>query len=300
MAASALDWIGETRLHLMGGVDDEIAVIPTSVLGSANQGDIGTQTFPAPLAGVVRSATIAMDIELLKVVSMSGALATVVRGWGGSPAQAHGNNVVAYINPAFSDWAIFQALNQELDALSSPTNGLFQMSTLDIQATANTVGYDVSVLSIIDVWDVRWQNFGDSTSWPQVRSWRFIPSSASGVFFTGRALMIYDDIAPGRVIHITYKAPFTRLTDQTTTLSTTGLPPTAYDIPALGAAARLLAAREARRSITDSQSDPREASEVPPGTARNSSAYLWSLRKQRVVEESARLKKMYPDMSRTM
>ena len=51
----------------------------------------------------------------------------------------------------------------------------------------------------------------------------------------------------------------------TTALSTTGLHLEAYDLPALGAALRLMSSRPIRREFLDEQGSSRSAEEVPPG-----------------------------------
>ena len=79
-----------------------------------------------------------------------------------------------------------------------------------------------------------------------------------------------------------------------TALSTTGLQASAYDLPPLGAAIRLMSGREIKRNFTETQGDSRRATEVPAGAVQQSSTGLKLLRAQRIVAECARLNSLYP------
>ena len=80
----------------------------------------------------------------------------------------------------------------------------------------------------------------------------------------------------------------------TTDLATTGLQSTAYDLPPLGAAIKLMAGREIPRTFTSSQGDVRRATEVPPGAISASPNGLIKLRESRIGAEIGLLTSMYP------
>jgi hypothetical protein len=130
--------------------------------------------------------------------------------------------------------------------------------------------------------------------------WELVRDQYLTDFPSGYGLRIYDAPLPGRSIRVQYKAPFTALG---TTLSadvstTTGLHAEALDIPPLGAVVRLVAPREVRRSFSDTQPEPRQAADSPPGTSRNAAGGLLALRNQRITEERVRLQARYPTLKR--
>jgi hypothetical protein len=114
------------------------------------------------------------------------------------------------------------------------------------------------------------------------------------------SLFLYEQPPVGRTMHIRYKGEFVALPAVLATdVTTTGLASTAWDIPPIGAAARLLMGRESRRSSVDAAPESRQASEVPPGTARSAAQGLMALRNQRIKEEASRLKARHPAVRRS-
>lgn len=293
---TAANWVGLTRQHLQGTSRDEITTLGALLSSSGTSATLAT-----PFSGgIVPSALIGIELEVLQVTATSTPTVTVVRGLNGSTGAQHANGSNVLVNPRFTDWAIFQALNDELGALSSPSNGLYQIPTpYNFTYTSAVESYNLTLTGFIDVLDVRWQDVGPSNNWPPIR--RYVAQrDADPTAFPGSvALRLYEAPIPGRTVHVTYKAEFTALTDLTTNATTTGLPATAWDIPPLGAAARLLMAREGRRSALDIQPESRQATDVPPGAARTAAQGLLAVRNQRIAEEAARLNARHPMIRRS-
>jgi hypothetical protein len=216
--------------------------------------------------------------------------------------RAHADDTLVYVNPRWSNFTILRAINEELASYSSPAHGLFRMRTVpDITFNAARFAYDLtSVTDVIDIYDVRYEALGSTREWPRVRNWMLARNQDTTDFPSGFALTLVDSPDPGRTMRIQYKAPFGTLTTLADDVQTqTGLPATANDIPPLGAAARLVAAREVKRAFTESQPEPRSAEAVPPGANRNAAAGLLALRNQRLMEESDRLRAAYPNLIRS-
>ena len=91
-----------------------------------------------------------------------------------------------------------------------------------------------------------------------------------------------------------YKTGFTALSAMSTALSTVGLHSEGYDLPALGAALRLMSTRPVRREFIDEQGSSRRADEVPAGAISASMRDLRALRETRINAEAARLDQQYP------
>ncbi|HSS10255.1 MAG TPA: hypothetical protein VLL25_10235, partial [Acidimicrobiales bacterium] len=237
--------------------------------------------------------------ELVYVWSSSGATATVQRGMLGSIPAAHTSGAIVYVNPRWSNFTIFAALNEDLASLSAPTNGLYQMKTVDLTYSPAITGYDLTaVTDILSVYDVRTDTYGPAKDWPRLARNVLARNQNTGDFPSGFALQLFEGGYPGKTMRVQYRAPFAPFAALTDNLTVTGLPATAADLPPLGALWRLVAPREIKRSTTDSQPESRTATEVPPGTSRQTAAGLMSLRQLRIKEEAARLAQMYPPLSR--
>lgn len=240
-------------------------------------------------------AVLAVDLEEMLVFTNTGvAITSMQRGWNGSAAAAHAAGALVEVNPLFSDWRILNELNAELNSLSPQ---IYQVKTVTITATVAS-SYDLAT-DVLDVLAVQYNSYGPSEDWPQLGRWALLTNQDTAEFASGRALRLFEMPAPGRTIRVTYAAPLGTLAALTDTVETvTGLPASAVDIPAIGAAARLLSSREARRSQVDQQPEPRQAADVPPGSARSAASQLFALRDRRIKEESAKLSRLYPSRIR--
>lgn len=294
--ATLSTWIGLTRAHLQGTSRDEINVLGASIAAAGTL----TATFTAPLGGIVKNALVSVELEVIQVTNTATPTVNIIRGLHGSTAAAHGSALPVLVNPRFTDFAILQALNDELASLSSPANGLYQILSTDVAATIAT-GYTLALTNFVDILDVRYQDYNTSSAyWPRIRSYTVERDANATSFPGGVSLFLRESPPVGRTMHIRYKGEFTALPAVLSTdVTTTGLGATAWDIPPLGAAARLLMGRESRRSSMDAAPESRQASDVPPGTARSAAQGLLALRNLRVKEESARLKQRHPAVKRS-
>lgn len=293
---TAADLVAETRTILEPGTRTEINALD-GLIDSATQ----SVTLQYPPGAIQRGAMLAVNLELMYVWSLAGQVATVQRGMFGSAAAGHADDDLVQVNPRWSDFEIFRALNHEISSYSSPRVALFQMKALDITFQAATVGYDLtSVTDLIEVYELRWKGYTNG-EWPRIRGWRVTRDMATSEFASGQALLLTEPAGPGRPIRVRYKAHFAQLANLADNVEVvSGLPESAHDIPPLGAAARLLAHRESKRATIDSQPEPRQAADVGPGTARNAAASLLALRDLRLREEAARLQAQYPTYARKL
>jgi len=290
-------WIDETRDLLLTDYVEEQAT-----LGTALDASTTSVSFALPAAvvpGVVAGATIEIGTELMYVFSVTGAgLATVLRGHKGSEAAAHSSGDLVTVNPKFPAYQILDALNHELRDLSSPQHGLYQIKTVEVTFNAAQDGYDLTGVTddILSVYQVTYSDPGSEASEPAIAEWSLRRNRNTASFASGYGLILHSDAWPGEAVRVLYKTGFTALTDSTTALSTTGLHSEAYDLPALGAALRLMSARPIRREFLDEQGSSRVAEEVPPGAVSASMRDLRALRLDRINAEATRLDGQYPAM----
>lgn len=297
MTTSATDLVEETSAHLRSMSRPELNRL-TSDVGTG--GD--TVEFDFAAGGITKGAYLSIDYEIFYVWSVTGQIATVARGRLGSAVASHATGATISVNPLFTAFGTLRALNEELSSLSSPANGLFRVATVPVTSDPVRSGYDLAgVTGILDVLGVTYSGVGPDNYYPQIRSWRLARNMPVVDFASGNALFLYDNPMPNRPIVVTVKLAYAAMTSSTTDVTaTTGLHAEALDILPLGAAARLVAPREVKRSFADSAPESRVAAEVPPGTARGAAAGLLSLRNQRIKEEAARLVTAYPTLRRVV
>jgi hypothetical protein len=280
--------ITRARRALLAGIIEE----RNQLLGSLDADDVVVGT-NYELRGIRPGATIEIDAEQMYVLSTSGTLATVERGFDGTTPAAHATNAPVVVNPRFPRAMLFDYVNAELSDLSAPDNGLFQMKSLDVAYNGSDRAIDLTgVTDCLAVQDVTWRYTADT--WPVVRHWRLIRNQDPTDFPSGYALT-FDEGIRAADMRITYRAPFTPLTTESQDLTTNGgLPSTATDIIEIGVQLLALLAREAKRNFIESQGDTRRAQEVQSGGMGNAWKGLAARRAQRIQAEQARLQRMYP------
>lgn len=262
-----------------------------------------TYAFSLDMAGIARGTRISVDLEDSYVYGVSSSAAIVSRGDFGSTAATHSTGAVVTVNPRFSDAQILRAFNHELQRLSAPALGVYQMKSVDVTFNAAISGYDLtSVTNVLDIYKLAYKDTGSARDWPVIprAGWQYLPNLSTSEFASGKAIFIREGGWPGNPIRVWYKAPFTASLAATTddVLSVTGLHTEAHDILALGAAIRLSAGREVRRNFDESQGDTRRASEVPAGANLGANRGLQQQFQLRVREEASRLQLMYPPVVR--
>jgi hypothetical protein len=301
---TAANLVEETREHLYSSSRDQLNTL--AVGPGAND---TTLTFTYALDQIQPGAEISIDVETIYVwaTNESARTATVQRGYKGSTASNHDTGSLVYVNPLFSGYKIFGALNQEIRDLGAPPNGLFRVSNWQdtTQPVRKTypVPQAVTTAPIHYILQVNYHEPGPEYLWIRMVRWEFEvlrqmpndPTNNDGFAFN-MAVKILRPMYPGRALNFVYATGFTEfsfLDDDA--IVVTGLPASALDIPPLGAAARLMGVREAKRTFTESEVDTRRASEVPVGSASRAAQTLLELLNQRIRTELSRLLLQYPE-----
>lgn len=293
MTTTTADWIAETEALVLGGIREA-----RNRLGTALTNTTGTAvSLAATASGLTAGSVIAIDLEEMYVEASDGnGSLTVVRGDGGSLAATHLVNSVVYINPRQSKFRILRAINNGLRALSSPRNGLFKATYVDVTYNAAVRGYDLTSVTDMVGEPLRllWKKAGSEKDWPEIRHYRFSDQLPTTDFASGKAIFLDEAAQPGNTIRVYYRAPFSLLSALTDDVSTTGVPITAYDLPPLAAAVSLLATKPNERADIGAQGNSRDAQEVSTTDTLNASSGLRLLLRDRINDEAGRLAATWP------
>ena len=288
--------IERTRRRLMTTQREALSSLSSAVVAADTAWPLTTSPRFA------ENARLSCDLEDVYVSGIGPSGANVLRGQYGSTAADHAEGATVHVNPSWSNWDIAQAVNDELADLSSPSNGLFRIRSVDFDYLAPTQGYTLSgVQDFLDVWRVRYNTPGPSNDWPIVPrgQWRTDQAADTTDFADGVQIVLREGGYPGHKVRVSYRATFDPLTgigDDITTVS--GLHVEAHDILSLGAACRLLGGLGAQRALTTTQPDPRRSAETQSRDAAIALGPLLEQREMRVRAEAARLSRKYPQATR--
>jgi len=282
--------VDRTIRQLMSGTVEErnktVAALTATSTTVPVQYDIG---------GMRPGGVIQIDSELMYVweVNPGSKTATVERAWNGTTAAAHTSGSVVIVDPKFPRAQILEAINAEIDDLSSPMNGLYQIKSLELNYNGVWSMINLPTTDkIIDLVSVSLRYL--ATDYPKIRRCRLIRDLPNDDFNAGYGIRFDEQVRAGRMI-VVYKAPFTNVTSESQNLQNiAGFPTTCEDILMMGAQIRLVSPREVKRNFTESQGDTRRAEEVPTGSVSNSINNIIRMRRDRITAEAARLARQYP------
>jgi hypothetical protein len=218
---------------------------------------------------------------------------TVERGYSGTTPSSHSSGALLTLSPRFPRAQMLDSLNADLDDLSSTTNGLFRVVSLDLSYNGSDRQVNISSSgTIIQLLDVRLRYLADDH--PVISRVRLQTGLPTSDFASGNTLVLDEPIMAG-TLRVRYKAPFTRATNESSDLTTDCfLPATCEDIVEMGVVLRMMAGREIKRNFIESQGDTRRPDEVPAGSVTNSVANILRLRRERIIAEAGRLKALHP------
>ena len=282
--------INRVSRQLLSGTVEERNKLATTV-NSAATSIVMTYALNSIRAGAVFE----IDSELMYVWSVDTATltATVERGYSGTTAAAHTSGAIVSYNPRFPQQQLLDALNQDIDDLSSPLNGLFQVKTVNVTYDGSDRQTNLtSATSVIDLIDVRLRYL--NTDFVTIRGARLARDLPTADFASTFAITLDQSVMAG-TLRVRYKAPFVRATTTADNLQTVSFVPVSMeDILEYGVMSRMLAPREIKRNFTESQGDTRRSDEVPAGAVSASVSSILRLRRDRIIAEAAKLSRQYP------
>ena len=247
------------------------------------------------LGGFREGSVIEIESELMYVWESATATKTltVQRGYDGTTAVAHTSGVLATVNPRFPRQQMLDALNSDIDDLSSTVNGLFRVVAQDLSYNGSDRQINItSATGIIDLLDVRLRYLADD--YPVIRKVRLQRNLPTADFASGFAI-VFDEPVMAGTLRVVTKREFTRASTESSDLqSACFVPQSCEDILEMGVLLRMMNGREIKRNFIESQGDTRRSDEVPAGSTRDSLTNIQRLRRERIVAEAARLKQQYP------
>lgn len=286
-AATVID---RTLRQLLSGT-----VEPRNKLSSTINSSATSVVTTYALEGLRQGQTFEIDSELFYIWEADNGTKTltVERGYAGTTAASHSAGALIKTSPRFPRAQLLEAINDELADLSSPVNGLFAVKTVDIDYNGSDTMIDFTgVTNVIDLLSVSVRYLTDD--YPVARKVRLVRDVPTDDFPSGLALRFDQGVFPGR-LRIVYKAPYTAASSESTNLVTaSGVQESVIDLLVLGCQIRMMAPREIKRNFTESQGDTRRAEEVGAGAVAGSITNLMRMRRDRIIAESARLKRAYP------
>lgn len=284
--------IEETKRNLYSGQSESVNRLDGAISASAT-----SILFKYDLVNIQRGSVLCVDLEEMQVWDTSGKTATVSRSINGSSPATHLDLATVFVQPRFSNFRIFQAINHDLDDLSSPINGMYRVLTSSLTYNPAIEGYDLTgslANPVLGIVDIDYATPGPAKTMPSISTFSLKRLSNTTDFPSGNALVLYAGGFPGLEVRVRYRTSFGQFVNLGDTHTTVGLPATAVDLPPLGASMRLVAPRDVKRSFSETQGEPRRAEEVPVGSANSAMRGIMMLRQSRILAEAARLESMYP------
>jgi len=283
-----------TRQLLSGTVEER------NKLASSINDSVTSLTTTYELGGFRAGTIIEVDAELMYIWEVSSGTKTLVveRGYMGTTAASHSSAAIVTLNPRFAKQSMLDALNADIDDLSSPANGLFHVVVADVTYNGADRQTDLTGASdVLDLIDVRLRYTADD--YPIIHQTRLQRDLPTSDFPSGYAIVFDEDCMAG-TLRVRYKTPFVRAASVSSDIqSVCKVPVEMEDILEMGVIIRMVGPREIKRNFTEAQGDTRRGEEVPPGAVLGSMANVMRLRRDRIIAEKAKLARQYPLTIRT-
>ncbi len=255
----------------------------------------GTLAFTYDLENIQAGSMISMGLEDMYVwtADSTSKTADVDRGADGTTAVAHTTTERVRVSPRWSDYQILRAVNDELGNLFA--QGLYAVATTEVTFNSSTVGYEMpaEAESVRKVWTEAYTG----EDWQEIGGWKLEHNQDLTDFPSGVALYARNPGYEGRTLRVEYRGDFTPLsTLDDVVASVSGLPASAEDVVAMGAAISILVGREVSQRLMETQGSTRRAEENPPGAAAQSFTPIIRQYQARLAAEKKRLARIYGAM----
>lgn len=251
----------------------------------------------------IGKGTIEIDDELIWIDSYdrNSNLAYVPpfgRGFQGTSASTHAENTKVVVAPTFPRSSIKKAINDTIDATFP---NLFGVGTYTFTYNPVVSAYQIPA-EVETILYVSRSVTGPTKEWLPVKGWRHDPMANVTAFTTGNSVSIYDRVEAGRTVQIKYlkkPATFQELNTATATNAqvfetVTGLPSSCKDVIMLGAAYRLASFIDPGRLNYSSAEADNADTKIQYGSGASTARFLLANFQQRLNEEAAKLKEVYP------
>jgi len=284
------DLVSDVRRLTYGSMSEKINLV--AVTASAIVDEVTLELDTSGISeGMILSS--GLNVWYVKGTSVSDKKVFVVPGIDNAPNAGVTAGDMVYVRPRMTDWYAFNALNDEIRALSAPTNGLYQLKswTADVDPTYQSYDVPAAASNLLSLHRVRYRLPGTPDVWVDLPTvaWRWHTGTGTN------RIQLLRNIPVGTEVQFVYRAPFTVATALTDDVVTDcGLADTMVDIPPLGVTMMLLNTTENRRNQVQTQVDPRRADEVPATANSSAATQMRRLYRERIQDEYARLNARLP------
>ena len=295
------DLINETRTHLYANQTPQLNALNGAI--TATTGARGTNTaiamhYGLGAAALGKGTLISIDLEHIRVWEILNNTITVCdRGVDGTTPAIHADGAEVEVMPKFSPFMCQRAINEDLDDLASPLNGLFAVQDVEITYNPAVSGYDmtgVTPSNVLAIQEIRYKIPGPTRHLPAIRKFQIARNLPTSDYPSGMALLLEESAYAGFPMHVRYRSRFNHLVNLTDDCQSVALlPAEANGLPALGAAVQLMIGREVKRNFTEATSDPLQLELVTGGQVLNSYKGLQLQRQMRIQAVQAGLIKLY-------
>lgn len=284
-------WIEECRNYLTGGVKPQLNKLQSAMDETATTLTVQYALNQPTVGGVI---SVGLETMLVWDFNATGNTVVVERGYAGTEAEAHDAGDLVFVDPRFTTARIWRQLQNEVAALGS--EGLWRVDIIEDTFDVNLGGIDLSSVMLTDqIISVSLLPDGMDGEWQDIQHWQVLTGLSTDVYASGNALFFPNGGPSGAdTIRVTYKGALDPLADvEENPVDATGIPPTAADIPPIGAAVRLLAGEPVVRADPSSSPTQRPPGETSTSDLVNSGNALRALRSQRLAQEIQRLSGRY-------
>ena len=279
-----LDLIAATRRMTYGSMADQLNFLAAEYpMGDAEL------TMSMDVTNITPGMVLSSGLNVWYVIGVDAVAkkATVYAGYDNSHNDPLPVGSPVMIRPRVTDWLLFTYVSDTIKAISSPQHGLYRQASWDEPNTDvvwGTYAIPVEAQNMTDLIRVQARYIMTPDLWTD------IPLQYVEWQPENQIVRVKGSLPMGTPLRFDYKAPFLAPSGLDDDVEVDlGIPESMHDIPALGAAARLLRTTESRRSQIHNQGDPRRATEVPPGANSASASDLSREFRQRIADEQTRL-----------
>ena len=292
--ALAQVWIDATRRNLLGTFTEQ----RNKVSSIYNPGD-GVINLSQDMSAIATGTILSAGLNVFYVWSVNGSVVTVDGGQNGSIDVQVAAGTLVRVNPKFTDFDIWQELANDILSLSG--EGLYGINSTDLTYNPVLTGYDLGTTAasnLLSVLEMKYLTPGPEKDMRTLHTsgWRLTRNANTVDIPSGMGIQILippAELVAGYLVRVVWKSTLVMPATTATDLNTTGLQPSAYDLPPIGAAINLMSGREIPRNFTQDQGDTRRAVEVTPGAIMQSANGLKVRRQNRIAIEAGRLLGMY-------
>lgn len=258
----------------------------------AVSGVTSTQLTMADTLGLATGTLLEATYELLRVSSVSGTTVNLERAYGGTPSAGNAFTSVAK-DPLWARHSVVRAISDHLA-------GLYAQVPLvkNAEVTVAEGRQFIDLTALPDFWTPIRVGFFSATTgaFIDLPGWEFVDDIAAAAFpGVTRLLTLPGGLVTGEKVTVTYRALYTGVSYTTPNdAATVTVPLGARDLPALGAAARLLSNREVSRAEIDRVEEWTQEAAIRGGWTLRAVNQLWQEYYRRVDEVSRAVKETLP------